>query len=95
MLNPSIEDFLEIADQSGNELELADFQISEASPFVGKKLSETGLREQGVMVVGIRRPDGERLMPPPADALLKAGDCLFAFGSARAINSVLGVGRLH
>ena len=95
MLNPSIEDFLEIADQKGNELELADFQISSASPYVGKKLMETGLREQGVMVIGIRRPNGERLMPPPADAVLLSGDCLFAFGSARSINAVLGIDRLR
>ena len=95
MLNPSIEDFLEIADQKGNDLELADFQISPVSPYVGKKLMETGLREQGVMVIGIRRPNGERLMPPPADAVLLSGDCLFAFGSARSINAVLGVDRLH
>jgi voltage-gated potassium channel len=95
MLNPSIEDFLEIADQQGNELELADFQISAQSPYVGKKRLETGLREQGVMVIGIRRPNGERLMPPPADAVLQSGDCLFAFGSARSINAVLGVDRLH
>lgn len=95
MLNPSIEDFLEIADQSGNELELADFQISPASPYRGKKLLETDLRDQGVMVIGIRRPNGERLMPPPADAVLQSGDCLFAFGSARSINAVLGVDRVR
>ncbi len=95
MLNPSIEDFLEIADQSGAELELADFQISATSPYLGKKLLETGLREQGVMVIGIRRTNGDRLMPPPADAVLQSGDCLFAFGSARSINAVLGVDRLH
>lgn len=95
MLNPSIEDFLEIADQQGNDLELADFQISPQSPYVGKKLMEAGLREQGVMVIGIRRPNGERLMPPPADAVLHAGDCLFAFGSARSINAVLGIERLR
>ncbi len=93
MLNPSIEDFLEIADQTGNELELADFQISTDSPYIGKKLLETDLREQGVMVIGIRRPNGDRLMPPPADAVLTVGDSLFAFGSARSINAVLGVER--
>jgi Trk K+ transport system NAD-binding subunit len=76
-------------------LELADFQIASQSPYVGKKLMETGLREQGVMVIGIRRPNGERLMPPPADAILCAGDCLFAFGSARSINAVLGIERVR
>jgi len=95
MLNPSIEDFLEIADSRGNDLELADVQITADSPYAGKKLVDTDLRERGVMVIGIRRAGGERLMPPPGTATLEPGDCLFAFGSAQAINSVIGddVGR--
>lgn len=90
MLNPSIEDFLEIADAQGNELELADVHISERSPYVGKQLMETDLRDKGVMVIGIRRANGERLMPPPGSAVLHAGDSLFAFGSATAVNEVIG-----
>jgi voltage-gated potassium channel len=95
MLNPSIEDFLEIADSRGNDLELADVQITADSPYAGKQLVDTDLRERGVMVIGIRRATGERLMPPPGTAMLQPGDCLFAFGSAGAINSVIGddVGR--
>ena len=81
MLNPNIEDFLEIADHKGQDLELADVQISADSPYVGKKLMETDLRDEGVMIVGIRRRNGERLMPPPGNAVIEAGDCLFAFGS--------------
>src|SRR3569623_879952 len=90
MLHPSIEDFLEIADGHGRELELADVQISVSSPYVGKKLMETDLREKGVMVVGIRRANGERLMPPPGTAMIEVGDCLFAFGSSEAVNLILG-----
>jgi voltage-gated potassium channel len=90
MLNPNIEDFLEIADQRGQDLELADVQISADSPYVGKKLMETDLRELGVMIVGIRRRNGERLMPPPGNAVIEAGDCLFAFGSATAVNRMIG-----
>jgi voltage-gated potassium channel len=89
MLHPSIEDFLEIADLRGNDLELADVQITEHSPFAGKKLTETDLREQGVMVIGIRRPTGERLMPPPSSAVLQAGDSLFVFGNVAAVNRII------
>lgn len=89
MLNPSIEDFLEIADNRGNDLELADVQIGEDSPYVGKQLMETDLRGRGVMVIGIRRANGERLMPPPGSAVLHAGDCLFAFGSSQAVNNMI------
>ena len=90
MLTPSIEDFLEIADIRGNDLELADVQIASNSPYLGKKLAETDLREKGVMVIGIRRANGERLMPPPGSTMIQAGDCLFAFGSAEAVNEMIG-----
>lgn len=86
MISPTMEDFLEIADARGHDLELADIQITAENPYVGKTLAETDLREKGVMVVGIRRASGERLMPPPDDARILAGDSLFAFGPAAAVN---------
>ncbi|MBS0261432.1 MAG: potassium channel protein [Planctomycetes bacterium] len=89
MLNPNIEDFLEIADHKGQDLELADVQVSARSPYVGKKLMETNMRESGVMIVGIRRRGGERLMPPPGNAIIEAGDCLYAFGSSEGVNRMI------
>jgi len=89
MLNPSIEDFIEIADTRGNNLELADVQVLPDSPYVGLRLMDIDLRSRGIMVIGIRRKDGERLMPPPGDAVLMAEDSLFVFGSADAVNSVV------
>lgn len=89
MLNPSVEDFFEVTDDHGSQLELADVLISASSPCVGKRLMDTDLRERGVMVVGIRRVNGERLMPPPGTAIIEAGDCLFAFGSSQAVNEMI------
>lgn len=89
MLNPSIEDFLEVADEHGSDLELADVLISETSPYVGKQLAQTDLRQRGVMVIGIRRANGERLLPPPGNAVIEPGDSLFAFGSAAAVNAMI------
>jgi len=90
MLSPSIEDFLEITDKRGGELELADVQIRANSPYVGKTLDETDLRERGVMVIGIRRANGEKLLPPPGTAVIMEGDSLFAFGSSAAVNAMIG-----
>ncbi|MBM4076665.1 MAG: hypothetical protein FJ267_13630, partial [Planctomycetes bacterium] len=58
--------------------------------YVGKRLMDTNLREKGVMVVGIRRANGERLMPPPGTAVIESGDCLFAFGSSQAVGEMIG-----
>lgn len=89
MISPSVEDFLEIADSEGNGLELADIQVTQESPYIGMALRDTNLRARGVMVIGIRRSNGERLMPPPGDAVLQVGDCLFAFGTVEAVNTTL------
>jgi voltage-gated potassium channel len=89
MLNPSVEDFLEIADSHGNELELVDLQITGDSPYAGTRLSESDLRSRGIMVIGIRRENGEQLMPAPGDAMIQENDSLFVFGNSEAVNSLL------
>jgi voltage-gated potassium channel len=89
MLHPSIEDFLEVTDNSGIDLELAELQLHEQSRYIGQQLSQTDLREQGVMVLGVRRADGQRLIPPPDNTELRAGDCLFVFGSTSAVNDLI------
>jgi voltage-gated potassium channel len=90
MVNPNIEDFLDIADQRGRgDLELADVQIAAGSPYVGRKLADTDLHRLGIIVVGIRRANGQRLMPPPTDTAIEAGDCLFAFGGTAAMNQMI------
>jgi voltage-gated potassium channel len=89
MLSPNVEDFLEFNDQQGIQLELVDVQISEDSPYIGKRLMDTDLRDKGVMVVGIRRKNGERLMPPSGAVEIALGDCLFVFGAATAVNEMI------
>lgn len=89
MLNPSVEDFLEIADNKGNELQLVDLQITVDSPYAGIRLSETDFRSRGIMVIGIRRENGEQLMPAPGDAMIQENDSLFVFGNSEAVNSLL------
>ena len=95
MLTPSIEDFFSIADDQGNDLEMADFCIGTASPLIGKSLANAGLGEKGVMIMSIKRADGQRLVPPRGQSVLEAGDTLFAFGTAAAVEAVLAENELH
>lgn len=92
MLNPSVENFVEIADKHDSDLELIDFQLAEQCPHIGKKLSETNLRDMGVIILGIRRENGERLIPPPGSAVLQKGDNLFVFGHAGAVGQIFNLG---
>ncbi len=90
MLSPTVEGFLEINDErGGGGLELADISIPAGSPYVGKQLADTDLRSRGVMIIGILRANGERLLPPPSSATIQAGDSLFAFGDTNVVNSVI------
>ncbi|MBL8850970.1 MAG: potassium channel protein [Planctomycetaceae bacterium] len=89
MLNPGVEDFLEIADRHGSPLELADVQVTAGHPLIGKSLDKTDLRQKGVIVIGIRRENGERLLPPPPTAVIQPGDSLFVFGSSGAVNGMI------
>jgi len=89
MLNPSVESFVEVADEHDSDLELVDIQVSEGSPLIGQRLAETRLAERGVMVLAIRRSTGERLMPPPGPTEIQAGDNLFAFGHADKVATVI------
>ena len=90
LMSPALEDFLEIAIDDGSDWELAELQITEKSPYLNKQLKETNLAELGIMIIGIRRTNGEKLLPPPGTALLTEGDCLFAFGDVSAINTMIG-----
>lgn len=89
MLHPAMEDFLEVSTGEGARFEIAEVQIGPQCPFLGRKLSETDLADKGVMIIGIRRADGEQLMPPPSSAVIQTGDNLFAFGSSSAVNEMI------
>ncbi len=89
LLNPSIEDFLEIAGTSEKRMELADVLITENSPYAGKELRQTDLRDRGIMVIGIRKADGGWLMTPSGSAKVEAGDCLFVIGNTDAVAAMI------
>lgn len=85
MLSPSIENFVEVTETHGVDWEIADVQVSEASVLVGQKLSETGLRDSGIMLLGVCRTNGEKFFPPPGHLVIQPGDKLFAFGNSDGV----------
>lgn len=85
MLSPSIENFVEVTESEGVDWEIADVQVTENSPLVGRKLKDTSLRDVGVMVLGVCRSSGEKHFPPNGDVQILAGDDMFAFGSAESL----------
>jgi len=55
--------------------------VDEGADVVGRTLGDLKLRQDtGVMVLAIRKPDGNMLFNPPSDTPIAAGDFLIAMG---------------
>ncbi len=85
LTNPRLNDFVEIISDRNVSFDLAGIPISETSPMVGKRLIETDFRQRGVMIVAIRRQDGNVLLAPGGGTQIEPGDELFALGDTKAL----------
>ncbi len=89
MLSPSIENFLEFTQGKG-EWEIVELEIHQNSPYVGQQLSQTDLRERGIMVIGIQRANGSHIPAPVGSVIIQEGDSLFSFGTSQTVSKLTG-----
>ncbi len=81
LIRPHVSEFLDFTTKDIG-LNVAIEQIRVAGDFVAKTLRDMQLRrEQGVIVLAIRKQDGRMLFNPPADAEITGGDYLIAMGA--------------
>src|SRR5258705_4527932 len=86
LTKPAGDDF--IRSITANKLELAfeQLEVDPSSQFVGQKLSETNIRsELDIVVVSIRRSDGQILFNPSGEAMIQNGDILIGIGHAESL----------
>ncbi|MEP6742252.1 MAG: potassium channel protein [bacterium] len=86
LTKPAVDDF--IGSITANKLGLAfeELKVDAASPLVGRKLRETTIRSAlDIVVVSIRRADGQILFNPSGDATIGSGDILIAIGHAESL----------
>jgi len=80
LLRPAIVEFADVA-AKGVELEIDEVVVADDSPFAGKALQDSKLRERaGAMVVAIKRSDGTVVYSPTAETILSVGDSLITIG---------------
>jgi voltage-gated potassium channel len=82
LLRPHVHQFLNFAMAGAEpEVRIEQVAVSESSDLAGKSLADTRMRsEMQVIVLAIRRASGEMLFNPPADAVVRGGDCLIVMG---------------
>jgi voltage-gated potassium channel len=90
VLKPAVVDFIEFATKSGNlDLQMEEVQIKESSALVGKSLDECGIgRELGIIIVAIKKPNGEMRFNPTFRSSIKAGDTLIALGEISKLKAL-------
>ncbi len=95
MLKPHVFQFIDFTTKSmGLDVGIEQFSVSASSEFARKTLLETNIRKDlGVIVLAIRKSDGQMRFNPPAEAEIEAGDYLIVMGeqaSLQKLEQVLG-----
>lgn len=90
VLKPAVVDFIEFATKSGNiDLQMEEVLIQESSELIGKSLDECGIgRELGIIIVAIKKPNGEMKFNPTFKSSIKKGDTLIALGESSKLKNL-------
>ncbi len=82
-LRPNVVDFLDIATERSGTLEMVieEIRVSEHSRLAATTVGASGIHHQfGIMILAIRRPDGNTRFNPVAQDSIQAGDYLIVLG---------------
>ena len=85
LTNPKLNDFVEIISDRNIAFDLAGVPIASDSNLANKKLLETDLRQRGVIVIAIRRQNGDFVLAPEGTTVIEVGDELFALGNSEVL----------
>jgi voltage-gated potassium channel len=82
ILKPEVMSFLEVAmDHRKYDIEIEEVRLSEHSPYCGKKLIETDIRrELNLIIIAIKKRDGQMVFNPGPQTVIEAGDTLISMG---------------
>ena len=89
LTKPAVSEFMDSI--AANELGLGfeQVEVDAASPLVGQELRSTPIRsELDVVIVSIRRHNGDVLFNPAGDAKIESGDILIAIGRAESLEKL-------
>jgi len=82
VLRPHVFEFFDVATKSvGLDVDVGQIRVPELSEFATRSLEQTRIRRDlGVIVLGIRKPDGSMLFNPAAETVISGGDYLIVMG---------------
>lgn len=94
LLKPAIADFMDSITAETLDLAFEEIAVGKNSPYAGKLLSATNIsRELNLIVVAIRRSDGELFFHPTGETTVEVGDLLIVVGKADAMQKLLAASK--
>jgi voltage-gated potassium channel len=90
LLKPAIADFMDSIVAESLDLVFEEVAITRQSPYADRFLRETNLlSELSLIVVAIRRRDGELAFHPNGDTRIESGDLLIVIGKAESVKRLI------
>jgi voltage-gated potassium channel len=81
VLRPTVTDFLDLAVRGNIDLQLEQLVITPGSRYVGVSLMDSNIRKDyDLIVVAIKREDGQLVFNPGPREELRSGDTLISLG---------------
>lgn len=81
IVRPEASDLLRcIGHESGLNADLEEFKFTAESAYLGRTVREAEENEEQLMIVAVRRPDGETVFNPKDDEILGVGDVVIVMG---------------
>ena len=96
LLRPTVVDFIDIvASKKGVDLGLEEIVVGEDSFLKDKTLAESAIRQRlNIIIVAIRRADGEFIYNPTSTEKIHVGDRLIAIGQTEELNKLNQITKL-
>jgi voltage-gated potassium channel len=93
VLRPTVTNFLELAGRGGAiDLQMEELQVTEHSEIANMNLIDAALRPRfNLIVIAIKKANGEMQFNPQAQAVLEAGDTMILVGSRENLDSLQAI----
>jgi voltage-gated potassium channel len=89
ILHPTVVTFMELAMKEGVDWSMEEIAVGQTSPLLGVALKDSGIRQKlDLILVAIKRADGEMLFNPSHETPILAGDTLIALGLRKNLDAL-------
>lgn len=90
LLKPAVADFMESIVAETLDLVFEELTVNQNSPYAGRSLRDTNIMsELSLIVVAIRRKDGDLEFHPNGDTMIGEGDLLIVIGKAESVQALI------